>query len=101
MLQTLDEMNIIPRSKEKTVKQFVLLDGHCSQLEMPFLRYFNNPEDQWIAYIGVPYGTVLWQVGDSKEQNGSFNMVMTKEKKIIDVVVKYINVQKIEIEDKM
>ena len=30
--------------------------------------------------IGVPYGTALWQVGDSKEQNGSFNMAMTRVK---------------------
>jgi len=28
----------------------------------------------------VPYGTALWQVGDSKEQNGSFNIAMTKSK---------------------
>ena len=30
--------------------------------------------------LGVPYGTALWQVGDSKEQNGSFNIAMTKAK---------------------
>ena len=27
-----------------------------------------------------PYSTALWQVGDLKEQNGSFNINMTKEK---------------------
>jgi len=47
---------------------------------MPFLKYVNTPEDHWIACIGVPYGTALWQVGDSKEQNGSFNMAITKSK---------------------
>ena len=47
---------------------------------MPFLKYINTPEDNWIACIGVPYSTALWQVGDSKEQNGSFNMAMTKAK---------------------
>ena len=62
------------------MKSFILLDGHRSRLEMPFLRYVNHPEDHWVACIGVPYGTALWQVGDSKEQNGSFNMAMTKEK---------------------
>ena len=31
--------------------------------------------------IGVPYGTALWQVGDSKEQNGSFNIAMYRAKK--------------------
>ena len=78
MLRTLDEMDLIPR--EANVKPFILLDGHRSRLEMPFLRYVNTPEDHWIACIGVPYGTALWQVGDSKEQNGSFIMAMTKAK---------------------
>ena len=78
MLCTLDEMNLIPR--EANVKPFILLDGHRRRLEIPFLRYVNTPEDHWIACIGVPYGTVLWQVGDSKEQNGSFSMAMMKAK---------------------
>ena len=30
--------------------------------------------------IGVPYGTAYWQVGDSKEQNGSFNIAITQAK---------------------
>ena len=78
MLQTLDQMDAIPRSDN--AKPFILLDGHCSRLEMPFWKYVNTPADNWIACIGVPYGTALWQVGDSKEQNGSFNMAMTKAK---------------------
>ena len=31
--------------------------------------------------IGVPYGTSLWQVADSKEQNGSFKIAISKAKK--------------------
>ena len=58
----------------------MLLDGHQSRLQLPFLNYINHPEDNWVVCIGVPYGTALWQVGDSKEQNGSFNMSMTKSK---------------------
>ena len=79
MLQTIDSMDLIPRN-DASVKPFILLDGHRSRLELPFLKYVNTPEDNWIACIGVPYGTALWQVGDSKEQNGSFNMAMTKAK---------------------
>jgi len=56
------------------------MDGHSSRLELPFLQYINNPKDHWVTCIGVPYGTALWQVGDSKEQNGSFNIGMTKAK---------------------
>ena len=32
-------------------------------------------------YFGVPYGIAYWRVGDSKKQNGSFNMAMTDAKR--------------------
>ena len=31
--------------------------------------------------IGVPYGTHLWQVGDSPQLNGCFKLELTKEKR--------------------
>ena len=34
----------------------------------------------WKACIGLPNGTVKWQVGDSEQQNASWKMAMTKEK---------------------
>ena len=77
-LQTLDSYNIFNRTNR--VKPFLILDGHKSRLELPFLQYINTPKDHWVVCIGVPYGTALWQVGDSKEQNGSFNIAMTKSK---------------------
>ena len=50
-----------------------MFDGHKSLLELP-------------VCLGVPYGTVYWQVGDSKEQHGSFNMAMTDAKrKLLDL----------------
>ena len=78
MLQTLDGMELVPRNNN--ANPLILLDGHRSQLEMPFLKYINTPEDHWVACIGVPYGTALWQGSDSKEQNGSFNMAITEAK---------------------
>ena len=30
--------------------------------------------------IGVPYGTALWQVGDSSDQNGTYNIALAKMK---------------------
>ena len=77
-LQTLDHLNIFNR--DECLSPLLLLDGHSSRLELPFLQYINNPKDHWVTCIGVPYGTALWQVGDSKEQNGSFNIGMTKAK---------------------
>ena len=51
---------------------FLLLDGHRSHFEEEFLEFVNSPEHKWKVCISIPYGMHLWQVGDSKEQNGSF-----------------------------
>ena len=85
MLQELDCRELFPRT-DPNVKPFLLLDGHSSRLELPFLQYINTPKDNWVCCIGVPYGTALWQVGDSKEQNGSFNIAISRAK--IDLVNK-------------
>ena len=78
-LETMDYYDLFPRT-DPNVKPFMLLDGHQSRLELPFLQYINNPVDHWVVCLGVPFGTALWQVGDTKEQNGSFNMAMTEGK---------------------
>ena len=46
-----------------------------------FIKYINNPNTRWSVCIGVPYGTTLWQVGDSLEQNGAFKMNMSITKR--------------------
>ena len=79
MLKTLDRLDVFPR-RRNSPKPFLLLDGHQSRLEMPFMRYINTPKDNWYVCLGVPYGTALWQVEDSKDQNGSFNIALTKAK---------------------
>ena len=33
-----------------------------------------------MACIGVPYGTALWQVGDSSKQNGAYKISLAKMK---------------------
>jgi len=61
-------------------KPFLLLDGHGSCFHLPFLDYITVEETKWTACIGVPYGTHVWQVGDSSEQNGAFKMRLTEAK---------------------
>ena len=39
-----------------------------------------DAEHAWSVCIGVPYGTALWQVGDSSEQNGSYKIALAKAK---------------------
>ena len=53
-LQTLDSYDIFERTEN--LKPFLILDGHRSRLELPFLQYINNPKDHWVVCIGVPYG---------------------------------------------
>ena len=78
-LKHMDDLQLFPRD-DPNVKPFLLLDGHGSRLELPFLSYVNNEEHPWVVCIGVPYGTSYWQVGDSTEQNGSYKMAITKAK---------------------
>ena len=61
----------------------VLLDGHGSRFGIPSLDCICNPLHKWCIIIGVHYGTTLWQVGDSPEQNGSLNTTLAKEKQHI------------------
>ena len=81
ILQTFDEYDLFPWVNG--LCPFLLLDGHGSRFELPFLLYINDPAHEWVVTIGVPYGTALWQVGDLLEQNGSFNIASTKEKRKI------------------
>ena len=77
-LATIDHYKVMNRSEGKL--PFLLLDGHGSRFELPFLEYITDADHKWMVCIGVPYGTSLWQVADSKEQNGSFKIAMSKIK---------------------
>ena len=81
IVKTLDTLDIFDRSTG--IKPVLLLDGHGSRMELPFLQYINNPLHLWSALIGVPYGTSMWQVGDSAEQNGSYKMALSRIKKTL------------------
>ena len=80
-LKTLDLLGVF-QSHDNT-NPFLLVDGHGSRFEIPFLPYINDPSHQWVFCIGVPYRTSYQQVGDRKEQNGSFNIAITKAKEEI------------------
>lgn len=79
MLRMLDTLNIFDRSTGKL--PFLLLDGHHSRIEKPFLDYICDDAHKWTVCIGVPYGTHIWQVADAEEMNGSFSSAVTKAKK--------------------
>jgi len=79
MLRRIDQTGACPRVPGGSTP-FLLLDGHGSRLELPFLSYVNDPMHKWVVCIGVPNGTSLWQVGDSTEQNGCFKMYCSEYK---------------------
>ncbi len=54
-LEHMDRLELFPRT-DPNVKPFLLLDGHGSRLELPFLKYINIEAHQWVVCIGVPYG---------------------------------------------
>jgi hypothetical protein len=58
----------------------LLYDGHGSRFEEPFLEYTLESNRSWTCCIGVPYGTSVWQLGDSAEQNGTFKIEGKKTK---------------------
>ena len=80
-LKNLDHYKIFDRSAKR--RPFLLLDGHGSRFELPFMEYIVNTNHPWVVCIGVPYGTSMWQVADSKQQNGSYKMALYKAKKFL------------------
>jgi hypothetical protein len=79
MLETMDLRKIFNRNDGKL--PVLLLDGHQSRVRLPFLKYVNDDAHRWKVCLGVPYGTHLWQVGDSNEQNGAFKTAIYKAKR--------------------
>jgi hypothetical protein len=62
-------------------KPFLLLDGHHSSFEIPFLDYIHDCWHDWAVCIGVSYGTDIWPVADCSEMNGAFKLGVTTAKK--------------------
>ena len=84
MLKLMDKHELFDRSDG--IDPFLLLDGHGSRFEAPFVEYIHGKNEGkyvWTVTIGVPYGTNLWQVGDSIEQNGSFKFHLKEAKELL------------------
>ena len=83
IFKTLDDLQLFDEDRENGLVPFMLLDGHQSRFDLEFLRYINTYPHRWNVCIGVPYGTAIWQVGDSSEQNGKFKINITEVKAMI------------------
>lgn len=71
ILTTLDNMDVFPRSEDGPIPGLIV-DGHATRMHPKFLNYINDVRHPWRVWLGIPYATSYWQVGDSSEQNGSF-----------------------------
>ena len=76
MLQRLYELKVYNQTDGSYL--CFLINGDNSHLKLPFLQYTNDEVHKWCAYIGIPYGTHIWQVGDSKDQNGGWKHFTTE-----------------------
>jgi hypothetical protein len=47
---------------------------------VPFLKYINVLEHEWVRCISVPYTMHIWQVADASELNGLFKIELTQAK---------------------
>jgi hypothetical protein len=79
MLETMEQQKIVNQNDGKLPA--LLLDGHQSRVRLPFLKNVSDDAHRWKVCLGVPYGTHLWQVGDSKKQNGAFKTAIYKAKR--------------------
>ena len=79
LLKHLDDLNVFPRG-EGLPPPFIVIDGHNSRFGIEFLSYIHDARHIWIVCLGVPYGTHLWQMGDSSEMNGKYKMALTTGK---------------------
>ena len=82
ILSEFDKMALFPRTEGGPIP-FLLIDGQFSRFDIKFIYYINDQGHPWKVCFGVPYGTSLWQVADSSEQNGCFKMLFYKAKKEI------------------
>lgn len=89
MLKHMDKFAIFDRSEGRC--PFLLLDGHQSRFNVPFLDYVHHPNNKWVVCLGVPYGTHIWQVADSSQLNGNFKIWLTKSKKLFFDIKRDLN----------
>jgi hypothetical protein len=78
MLLCLDSLQVFDR-ETTGLDPFLILDGHGSRFDIKFLEYIKARPTKWNVNIGLPYGTSYWQVGDSSEQNGAKQDLVTKK----------------------
>ena len=79
----IDELGITQRGINDDGTMYVpivLLNGHPSRTGESYLPYINDEKTQWVAMLGAPYGTDIWQFHDDERQNGCFKTELADAK---------------------
>ena len=74
----LDDLGLYDNGKKNSIRPVLLVDVHGSHFDLEFFKYIRDENHKWTVVFGVPYGTPLWQVGDSSEQNGTYKIYFVK-----------------------
>ena len=83
ILQTIGKQGIVKRGiDEKTGEAYYLaliLDGHISCMGLPFLKYVNNKDSKWGAFLVCPYDASKTQCHDHEIQKGNSSANCTEQ----------------------
>ncbi len=71
VLKHFDVKKVFPCDADDSIP-FLLVYGHNTRLDPKFVEYIDDNVHCWKVCLGVQYATLLWQVGDSAENNDTF-----------------------------
>lgn len=83
IFKRLDDLDVFPRITLANGKRLIptaQIDSHPSRFNLDFVKYINDPNHKWAVELGLPDATHVTQVGDSKEQNGTYKSKSYDEK---------------------
>ena len=84
MFERMDKLGITKRGTDENgnpIVPCIIIDGHPSRMNADFLTYINEEPTRYVAVVGCPYGTGMWQLHDDKAQNGNFKTMLRLAKK--------------------
>ena len=78
ILRHLDYFKLHENDRKTSIVPTLLVDGHCSRFDIFKKKYICDENHKQIVVFGVLYGTSLWKIGDSIEQNGTYKIYVVK-----------------------
>ena len=64
ILEYFDSIDLFPRAPGGPIPMMILYRNQ-SRLDLTLINYINDDGHPWKICLGVPYATVIWQVGEN------------------------------------